>query len=74
MDVKELLMSEFKAEGLELGEEAAKMACKVVFRVLPKVIIASENKYDDLLLAVLPVVEEHLMKVLEDINKADNPA
>lgn len=72
MEFKEMVMEEFKKEGLELTEEAVKMAVKAVLRVIPKMVIASENKYDDLLLAVLPIVEPMLMEKIEAINPADN--
>jgi len=70
--VNELFKEELKKEGVEIAEEAAKAFIKALLRVIPKVIIASENKYDDLLLAVLPVVEPILMNLADDINKEDN--
>lgn len=72
MELKEMIMEEFKKEGLELAEESVRAACKACFRIIPKVVIASENKYDDLLLAVLPVIEPAIDKLIDDINKADN--
>jgi len=72
IDFKTMAMDEFKKEGLELTEEAIKMAMKAVLKIIPKMIIASENKYDDLLLAVLPVIEPKLMEVIDRINPEDN--
>ena len=69
----EILVEELKKEGLEVAEEAAKMAVKALFRALPKVVVASENKYDDMLLGIIPVFEPMVMNLLEDINKDDNP-
>lgn len=68
----DVLQAEMKAEGLELAEETAKLALKAIMRALPKVVQASENKYDDMLIPVLAVVEPQIMKLIEDINKADN--
>ena len=72
MSLTDILVEELKKEGIELAEETAKMACKALFRAIPKVVVASENKYDDMLLAVLPVIEPMIMNLLEDINKDDN--
>lgn len=68
----DLMIEELKKEGIELAEESAKMACKALFRAIPKVVVASENKYDDMLLAILPVVEPMVMNLIDDINPADN--
>ena len=66
-DVKELL-SEFKAHGLDLAEDASKVSVKALFAWLSKSASASENKMDDLLLAILPVIEPHVMDQLDKID------
>lgn len=68
----DVLQAEMKAEGLELAEETAKLALKAIMRALPKVVEASENKYYEMLIPILAVVEPQIMKLIEDINKADN--
>lgn len=57
-----------KEEGMDLGEEMACVAIKAVFKALPRFIVESENKYDDMLLPVLGLVEP---KVLELADKID---
>jgi hypothetical protein len=71
-ELRELLKAELKAEGVELAEESAKAAFKAILRVIPKFIVATKNPYDDLLLAVLPVLEPKVLELLDQINKADN--
>lgn len=71
-ELKAMVKEELKAEGLEVAEEAAISACKAMFRVLPKIALATPNKYDDMAIPVLGVIEPALLKILDDINKADN--
>lgn len=63
-----------EAEGLEMGEEAAKAAVKAFFKALPKLVLISENKYDDMLVPVIAIIEPKVMELLDNINPADNPA
>lgn len=68
MDLKEMIKEEFKKSGLDIAEDAAVAAVKAVFSIIPKVIIATENKYDDLLLAVLPIIEPKILEMLDKID------
>lgn len=68
MDAKKILMEELKKEGLDVAEDAAMGACKAVFKALPKFFLATENKYDDMVIALLPVIEPQLMKLLDKID------
>ena len=71
MDFKGLL-DELKGEGIEVAEESAKVLIRAVMNWLEKEVIASENKYDDLLLAVMPIMKQKLLELADDINKDDN--
>lgn len=74
MDAKQLLLEELKKEGLDLAEDAAVSAVKAVFKALPKFFMATENKYDDMLIAILPIVEPAVVKALDKIDgKVDQP-
>lgn len=64
----------FKAEGLEVAEEAAKKAVNVVFNWLEQSAKESANPYDDLLLVALPLAKKNVLDLAEKINPADNPA
>ena len=68
----EIFVEELKKEGQEVAEEAVKGIVKAVFKSLPKVVLASENKYDDMLVPVLAVVEPKVLELVEQINKEDN--
>lgn len=68
MSAKSMIKEELKEAGLNIAEEAAIDAVKALFKILPKLAMASENKYDDLLIPVLGVVEP---KVLEMLDKID---
>lgn len=67
-EVLELLVKELKAEGLDVAEDTAVAAVKAVFKVMPKVFVASENKFDDLLVPVLGVLEPKVMELLDKID------
>ena len=68
MDAKKVLMEELKKEGLEVAEGAAIGACKAVFKALPKFFLATENKYDDMVIPILPLVEQQMMPLLDKID------
>lgn len=72
MSVSGLIVEELKAEGIEVAEELAKNVVKAVFRALPKVVAATENKVDDLLLPAFAILEPKLLALVDDINQADN--
>lgn len=72
MSLGELVVVELKKEGLELGEEAAKLAVKAVLNSLEKIVAASENKYDDMLIPLIAVMRPQLLALVDEINPADN--
>ena len=65
---KQLLLAELKKEGLNIAENAAEGAVKAVFRAVAKFAAESENKVDDVLIAILPVIEPHVLKMLDGID------
>jgi len=67
MDVK-LLLDDLKGKGLDLGEDAAKLVVESVFDWVSAEALKSENKVDDLLLAVMPVVKPMIMDLLDKID------
>ncbi len=62
------LMDELKAKGMDLAEDAAMVIYDSVDAWLMKSAAMSENKVDDLLLAILPVARTY---VKEQIDKID---
>lgn len=66
---KQVLVEALKKEGLDLAEEAAMKATKAVIKALPEFLAATENKWDDLLIALIPVLEPAIMKALDKIDK-----
>lgn len=72
MKPMQIFVEELKKEGLELAEESAKMAAHAFLNSVEKMIVASENKYDDLLLPLVGIAKPELMKLIDEINKADN--
>jgi hypothetical protein len=68
VDIKKIIVDEFKAEGLEIAEDVAVRLTKVAFRAIPKVVIETENKADDYLLPLLALVEKPVMAALDKID------
>jgi len=67
-DAKEVLLEELKKEGLDIAEDAAMGVAKAVIRALPKFFVATENKYDDILIGLLPVLEPAILQALDKID------
>ena len=68
VNIKAMIVAELKEQGLEIGEEMAIAAVKVILGLVPKIVIATENKIDDLLLALLPIIEPKIMEALDKID------
>lgn len=67
MDKKELVEI-LKAKGLNIAEDTLKDALDALFLVAEEVVKKSENKYDDLLLVILPQIKPY---ILEAVDKLD---
>ncbi len=72
MKSTDVLKEALKAEGIEIAEETAIAVAKAVFKAMPAFVLATENKYDDMLIPVLGVIEPKVIEILDNINKADN--
>ena len=64
----QVLLDKLKAEGLDVAEDAAKVVVEAVLEWAEDAVVKSENKYDDLLLAVFPVVKSELLKLVDKID------
>lgn len=68
VDPKKALLKELKKAGLNIGEDAVKGVVEAVFDALPKFFLATENKIDDVAVAILPVIKPHVMAALDKID------
>jgi hypothetical protein len=66
-DLKELV-AKLKGKGLNIAEDAAGEVYACLKEWLSESAVKSENKYDDLILAILPMLDE---LVEEQIDKID---
>ena len=71
-EIKEIIKKQLKENGLEIAEETAMLAAKVLFSSLSDIVKVTENKYDDLLIPILAVIEPKIYELIDNINKADN--
>lgn len=66
-DVK-ALVEQLKGRGLDLAEDAALIVLDEVFVFFEKSAQMSENKYDDLVLAIMPMLKAEAMKQIDKID------
>ena len=67
-NLKEEIVELLKGKGLEVAEDAAIGVVKGLFEVLPAIVLKTENKYDDLLIPMLAVLEPKVMELLDGID------
>ena len=72
MSPKQELLKELKKAGLNIGEDAVKAVVESVFEALPKFFLATENKVDDLAVAILPIIKPHIIAALDSIDGEDD--
>lgn len=66
-DVK-VLLEKLKLRGVDIAEESARALVEELFVWLKDSAIESETKYDDLLLAVYPKIEEYILENVDKIS------
>ena len=62
------LVAKLKDKGLDLAEEAAKLVAESVLDWVTESVVATENKFDDLLIAVVPIVKQEVLKYIDKID------
>ncbi|MCK5608301.1 hypothetical protein KAR91_40845 [Candidatus Pacearchaeota archaeon] len=67
-ELKKKIVDEFKKEGLDIAEEAVMKIIKVSFRIAPEVFLATENKYDDLTIPFLGILQPIVEKLADKID------
>lgn len=68
MSIKKMIVEELKNGGLEVAEDSAVKAVKVLFKLLPKIVMATPTPYDNLLIPLLPVIEPAVLELLDQID------
>ena len=67
-ELKKELLDALKAKGLDVGEDVAMELVKLVFPFLGRLVLLTENKVDDMLIAVLPIIEKQVIELLDKID------
>lgn len=65
---KQALIAILKAKGLDIAEDALKDALEALFEVAEEVVKKSENKYDDLLMVILPQIKPYILEAVDKID------
>lgn len=71
---KQIIVAELKAVGIDLAEDVAVDAARALFSGLEKVVIATENKTDDLFLPLIAILKKPAFDALDKIDGKDDPA
>lgn len=67
MDTK-LLVEKLKDQGLPIAEDMVEKVVIAVFDWLEEEVVKSENKYDDLLIAILPALKPTVLAYVDKID------
>lgn len=67
-ELKKEIAELLKGKGLDVAEDAAIKAVKALFEILPMIVAKTENKYDDMLIPVLGVLEPKIIELLDKID------
>jgi hypothetical protein len=68
MSVGKMIVEELKKEGLDIAEDVAIKVVHVLFNVLEKAAVQSENKYDDLIIPLIPIIKPMVLKLVDKID------
>ena len=60
---------QIKAELLKTGEVVSKEAVEMVFKLIEIVVKDTENKFDDMILPVVPAIKDYVLKLLDGISE-----
>lgn len=67
-ELKKEILEEAKAKGLDLAEDSIKAVVEFALAALEKVALKSENKIDDLVVSLLPILKPKLMELIDLID------
>ena len=62
------LAEKLKSKGLEVAEDAAKVVVEETLQWVAEEAVKSENKIDDLLVAIIPVIKPHVLSAVDKID------
>lgn len=67
-EMKSAIVDILKEQGLDIAEDVVALTIKAVLKGLPKILEQTENKYDDLLIPLLKVIEGPLLELVDKID------
>jgi len=62
------LKDKLKDHGLDLAEDATRLLVEDVLDWVAEEVIKTENKYDDMLVAIIPMIKPALLKAVDKID------
>jgi len=67
-ELKKEIVESLKEAGIEIAEDTAVSVVKAIFKLLPVIVLKTENKLDDLAIPMLAVLEGPIMEMLDGID------
>jgi len=61
-------VANLKAKGIEVAEDALVLLLDEVLDYAAKKVIETENKFDDMLIAVLPIIKSQLVDLIDKVD------
>lgn len=66
--IKKVIVEKLKKQGLDVAEDAVTKMVKAVFEALPEILVLTPNKFDDLTIPVLGIIEAQIVKLCDKID------
>lgn len=57
-----------KEQGLNVSEEVAMETVRAVFKALPIIAAVTENKYDDMLVPIISIIQTPLLEIIDKLD------
>ena len=68
VSLEEQAVANLKAKGIEVAEDALILLLDEVLDYAAKKVIETENKFDDMLIAVLPIIKSQLADLIDKVD------
>jgi len=68
METKKNISEILKKHGLDIAENAVGSTVAGIFDALPEILLATENKYDDMLIPLLGLIRPQIMMLVDKID------
>lgn len=72
-EIKSQVVAKLKASGIEIAEDAAMSTVKAAFEIIPAILAATPNKFDDLLIPLLAIIKPQILAAIDKLDGKVTP-